>query len=245
MIAAAWAGADRMTEAFTTGEGVSWSEHEARLFSGTEGFFGPQYRAHLVAEWIPALDGVEEKLAAGGRVADVGCGYGTSTILMADAFPRSTVVGIDPHPESVQAARKAAAEAGVAERAKFEIADATGYGKDGAYDLVCFFDALHDMGDPVGAARYARDTLNPGGVVLLVEPNAADRAEDNINPIGRLGYALSTLFCVPNSRSQPVALGLGAQAGEARLREVMVEAGFSSFRRAAETPINLVLEARA
>ncbi len=235
--------ADRVEEAFGTGEGVGWHEHHPRLFAGTDAFFRPGYRAHLVSEWIPALDGVEDKLAAGARVADVGCGYGSSTITMAEAYPRSRFTGFDYHEDSVKAARKAAAQAGVADRVRFEVADAAGY-REGGYDLVCFFDCLHDLGDPVGAARRAYESLRPDGTVLLLEPYANDRVEDNFTPIGRMFYGASMFLCTPNSLSQPVARGLGAQAGEARLREVMTEAGFTRFRRATETPINLVLEAR-
>jgi len=243
VVAAMWAGVDRIEEAFSSGEGVGWHEQHPRLFSGTDAFFRPGYRAHLVAEWIPALDGVEDKLAAGARVADVGCGYGASTVLMAQAFPRSTFTGIDYHEASVGAATTAAAEAGVADRVSFEVADAASL-PGGDYDLVCYFDCLHDIGDPVGAARRAHEALRPDGTALLLEPNAADRVEDNLNPVGRLFYGASTFLCTPNSLSQDVGLGLGAQAGEARLRGVMEEAGFTRFRRVAETPINIVLEAR-
>ncbi|MDN5918030.1 MAG: class I SAM-dependent methyltransferase [Pseudonocardia sp.] len=243
LIAAIFASADRIEEAFTTGEGVGWHEHHPRLFAGTEEFFRPGYRAHLVTEWIPALDGVEQKLTAGARVADVGCGHGASTIVMAQAFPNSTFLGLDYHEGSINAARKNAAHAGVADRARFEVADATGLPGTG-YDLVCYFDALHDMGDPVGAARQAYQALRLDGTVLLVEPAAGDRVEDNLNPIGRMYYGASMFLCVPNSLSQPVGLGLGAQAGQARLGDVMAEAGFTRFRRAAETPVNIVLEAR-
>lgn len=243
IIAAIWDSADRIEEAFSTGEGVGWHEHHPRLFPGTEAFFRPGYRAHLVSEWIPALDGVEEKLREGARVADVGCGHGASTILMGEAYENSIFTGFDYHEASIKAAKKSAAEAGVADRVKFEVADAAGY-PGGDYDLVCFFDCLHDMGDPVGAARQAREALRPDGTVLLLEPYAGGRVEDNLNPIGRLYYGASTFLCTPNSLSQPGAAGLGAQAGEERLREVFAEAGFGRFRRAAETPINLVLEAR-
>lgn len=243
ILAAIWASVDRIEEAFGTGEGVGWHEHHPRLFAGTEAFFRPKYKAHLVAEWIPALEGVEDKLRVGARVADVGCGHGASTILMAQAYPSSAFTGFDYHEPSIKAARKAAADAGVADRAKFEVADATGI-RGGPYDVVCFFDALHDMGDPVGAALQAYEALRPDGTVLMVEPAAGDRVEDNLNPLGRLFYGASTFLCTPNSLSQPVGRGLGAQAGEGRLREVMTEAGFTRFRRAAETPVNLVLEAR-
>lgn len=243
LVATVFDSAERIEEAFGTGEGVGWHEHHPRLFSGTDAFFRPGYRAHLVSEWIPALDGVEDKLVARAKVADVGCGYGTSTILMAQAYPNSTFTGFDYHEDSIKAARKAAAHAGVADRVKFEVVDAAAY-RDGGYDLVCFFDCLHDMGDPVGAARRAYEALNPDGTVLLLEPFAGDRVEDNLNPIGRMFYGASMFLCTPNSLSQPVGRGLGAQAGEVRLREVMTEAGFTRFRRATQTPINLVLEAR-
>jgi SAM-dependent methyltransferase len=230
-------------EAFRTGRGVGWHEHDHRLFRGTERFFRPGYRTHLVADWLPTLDGVVAKLEAGGKLADVGCGHGASTIALAEAYPTAELVGFDYHDASIAAARKAAAEAGVAERVSFEVATAQDFPGDG-FDVVCFFDCLHDMGDPVGAARQALGALKPDGTVLLVEPFANDKLEDNINPVGRAFYGFSTVICTPASLSQDVALGLGAQAGEARLREVFEEAGFTKFRRATETPFNLVLEAR-
>ena len=234
-----------IAEAFRTGEGVGWHEHDRRLFEGTERFFRPSYRAHLVTEWIPALDGVEERLEEGGVVADVGCGRGASTILMAQAYPQSAFVGIDYHDGSIEAARESAAEAGVAERVRFQRGTAGEYAiPAGGYDLICFFDCLHDMGDPVGAAAHALDGLSPDGAMMLVEPRAGDRVEDNLNPVGRVFYGASTLLCTPNSLDQDGGRALGAQAGEARLREVATEAGFTNFRRAAETPFNLVLEAR-
>ena len=243
VIAACWAAEERLTDAFRTGEGVGWHEQHPRLFAGTERFFRPGYRAFLTSAWIPALDGVEEKLVRGARVADVGCGFGASAILMAEAYPASTVKGFDYHQGSVDAARKRATEAGVSDRVTFDTAHAKDFpGTD--FDLVCFFDCLHDMGDPVGAARHAREALAPTGTVLLVEPYANDGLEDNINPVGRLFYGASTFLCTPSSLSQEVGLALGAQAGEQRLRDVFTEAGFSSFRRATETPFNLVLEAR-
>ena len=199
---------------------------------------------HLVAEWLPALTGIVEKLERGANVADVGCGHGASTILMAQAFPASTFTGIDVHPESIATARTRAHEAGVADRVRFEVADATRYAGSG-YDLIAFFDALHDLGDPVGAARHARAALADDGSCMLVEPFAGDRIEDNLNPVGRMYYGFSTLVCTPGSLSQPGRAGLGTQAGEARLREVMLDGGFGSVRRAAQTPLNLVLEARA
>jgi SAM-dependent methyltransferase len=199
---------------------------------------------HLVPEWLPALTGAVEKLKRGARVADVGCGHGASTILMAEAFPASAFIGFDVHAASIATARTRAQDAGVADRVDFEVADATGYGGS-RYDLIAFFDALHDLGDPVGAARHARAALAGDGSCMLVEPFAGDRIEDNLNPVGRMYYGFSTLVCTPGSLSQPGRAALGTQAGEARLREVMLEGGFGSVRRAAETPLNLVLEARA
>ena len=233
----------KITEAFLKGHGVGWHEHDSCLFTGTERFFRPNYRAHLINEWIPALEGVEEKLKAGGRVADVGCGLGTSTILMAQAYPKSSLVGFDYHPESIELAREAARKAGVSDRVNFEVARAKDYpGKD--YDLVAFFDCLHDMGDPEGAARHVLQTLSSQGVWMIVEPYANDKLEDNLNPIGRVFYSASTMLCTPASLSQEVGLGLGAQAGEARLSRILKAAGFTRVRRAAETPFNIVLEAR-
>ena len=234
---------DRIVEAFRSGEGVGWHEHNPELFSGTERFFRPGYLANLVPSWIPALSGVEAKLRAGGKVADVGCGHGASTILMAQAYPKSTFFGYDYHQASIEAARKRASDAGVADRVTFETASAADYPETG-FDLVCHFDCLHDMGDPVGAARHTRESLKPDGSWLLVEPYANDDVADNLNPIGRIFYSASTIICTPASLSQDVGAALGAQAGEARLREVAVAAGFSSFRRASETPFNLVLEGR-
>jgi len=228
---------------FASGDGVGWHEHHHGLWHGTERAFAASYRTHLVSEWLPALDGVVAKLEAGARVADVGCGHGASTILLADAFPASRFVGIDYHGDSIATARQRAAEAGVADRVTFEVAGAADLPGEG-YDLVAFFDDFHDLGDPLGAARRAAAALAPGGSVLLVEPYAGDRVEDNLNPIGRLYYGFSTLVCTPGSLSQPGRAGLGTQAGEARLAEVLREAGFGDVRRAAETPLNLVLEAR-
>jgi SAM-dependent methyltransferase len=233
---------DRLVEAFRTGEGVGWHEHHHDLFEGCERFFRPGYAANLVGSWIPALEGVEDRLRTGARVADVGCGHGASTVLLAEAYPASTFVGFDCHDGSIDAARKRGAEAGVADRVSFQIGRAKDFA--GTYDLVCFFDCLHDMGDPVGACRHVREALSPDGTLLLVEPYAGDNIEDNLNPIGRVYYAASTLLCTPNSLSQEVGAALGAQAGEARLRAVVNEAGFTRFRRAAETPFNLVFEAR-
>ncbi len=233
----------KLTEAFRTGEGVGWHEHDHRLFEGTERFFRPGYRANLVADWIPALDGVEAKLIRGAKVADVGCGHGASTMIMAEAYPNSTFVGFDYHEGSIEAARGAAEKAGVGDRVSFAVAGAKDY-SGGGYDLVCFFDCLHDMGDPVGALRHVRETLAENGSVMVVEPNAGDRVEENLNPVGRVYYCASTMLCTPGSLDQEVGLALGAQAGEARLAEVIEEAGFSSCRRATETPLNLILEAR-
>jgi SAM-dependent methyltransferase len=232
----------RMVERFRTGEGLAWGEQDRELFEGTERFFRPGYAAHLVGEWIPALDGVREKLARGARVADVGCGHGASTLLMAEAWPRSTFVGYDNHAASIESARARAARAGVGGRVSFEVAEASSFPGDG-FDLVAHFDSLHDMADPVGAARRVRSALAKDGTWMLVEPHAGDRLEENLNPVGRLFYAASTLICVPNSLAGR-GLALGAQAGEARLREVVLQAGFTSFRRATETPFNVVLEAR-
>ncbi|MBV9193115.1 MAG: methyltransferase domain-containing protein [Solirubrobacterales bacterium] len=234
---------ETITRAFQTGTGVGWHEHHHDLFAGTERFFRPGYAANLVSSWIPALEGAQSKLEAGALVADVGCGHGASTILMAQAFPRSEFVGFDYHEASIEHARQAAAEAGVDGRVSFEVAPTKQYPGE-SYDLVAMFDCLHDMGDPVGAAAHVRQTLGQDGTWLIVEPYAGDRLEDNLNPVGRIYYGGSTLVCTPASRAQEVGLALGAQAGEARLHAVVAEGGFTRFRRAAETPFNLVLEAR-
>ncbi len=244
LIAAVFHDADRVAESFRSGRGVGWHEHHPCLFRGTERFFRPGYNANLVGGWIPALDGVEAKLKAGARVANVGCGHGASTVLMAEAYPNSRFHGFDYHAPSIERARAAAAEAFVDDRAGFAVARAQDF-DGGPYDLVCRFDALHDMGDPIGAAAHIREQLAPGGTFLLVEPFANDRLEDNLNPVGQLFYAASTMICTPASLSQEGRMGLGAQAGEARLREVATRAGFGHFRRAAETPFNLVFELRA
>ncbi|MGH3412718.1 MAG: class I SAM-dependent methyltransferase [Marmoricola sp.] len=230
----------RLLDAFRTGEGISWGDHHPELYPACERFFAPSYRNHLVTSWIPAMDGVDQRLRSGARVADIGCGHGASTMVMAEAYPASTFTGFDPHPDSVAAARKRAAEAGVADRAKFEVG--TGADFTGSYDLVTYFDCLHDMGDPTGAARHAREALGTGGALMVVEPLAGDRLEDNLNPVGATYYAFSTQLCTPNSLSQG-GTALGAQAGEARLREVLTEAGFGSVERVAETPFNMVLSA--
>jgi 2-polyprenyl-3-methyl-5-hydroxy-6-metoxy-1,4-benzoquinol methylase len=234
---------EHIADAFVSGAGFGWHEHEHDVFDGCRRFFEPGYRANIVQSWIPALDGVEAKLIAGGRVADVGCGQGASSIVIAEGYPNATVHGTDAHEGSIAEARRLAAAAGVDERVTFaaEYADALA---PGSYDLVTTFDCLHDMGDPVGAARQVRAALAPHGVWMIVEPIAGDRVEDNLNPVGRAYYAFSTLLCTPSSLSQEVGLALGAQAGEARLREVLGSAGFTRVRRAAETPFNVVLEAR-
>ncbi|MDM0113667.1 class I SAM-dependent methyltransferase [Variovorax sp. J22R133] len=235
---------DKVQKAFRDGTGLGWHEHHPSLFTGTERFFRAGYNASLEPSWIPALDGMSERLQAGARVADVGCGFGASTIVLAQAYPRSTFIGYDFHEPSISAARERAAAAGVADRVSFEVAGAKTYpGRD--FDLVAFFDCLHDMGDPVGAARHVRETLAPNGTWMIVEPFANDRLEDNINPVGRIFYSASTMICTPCSLSQEVGLGLGAQAGEERLGKVVREGGFGRFRRAAQTPFNLVFEARA
>jgi SAM-dependent methyltransferase len=243
VVAACLKDEERIADAFRTGKGVGWHEHHPCLFVGTERFFRPNYRANLVSQWIPALAGVEAKLKAGTRVADVGCGLGTSTILMAQAYPKSTFSGFDYHPESIALAKEAAAKAGVSDRVKFEVARAKEYPGTG-YELVTFFDCLHDMGDPEGAAKHVLKTLAPDGTWMIVEPFANDKLEDNLNPIGRAFYSASTMLCTPASLSQEVGLALGAQAGEARLAKVLHSAGFTRVRRAAETPFNLVFEAR-
>ncbi|MGH8929501.1 MAG: class I SAM-dependent methyltransferase [Egibacteraceae bacterium] len=240
--AAVFAMAPQITEGFRTGAGVGWHEHGAGLFEGTERFFRSGYRANIVPAWIPALEGVEAKLHAGVRVADIGCGHGSSTILMAQAYPASTFVGYDYHRASIDAARHRAAEAAVSDRVRFEVATAAGY--PGSYDLVTCFDALHDMGDPVAAACHVLASLAPEGSWMIVEPCAGDHVEDNLNPVGRLYYAVSTMICTPASLAQDGRMALGAQAGPARLEEVIRAAGFTRVRQAAETPFNIVLEAR-
>jgi SAM-dependent methyltransferase len=233
----------KIIDAFRTGAGVGWHEHDPNLFEGVERFFRPGYNAHLVGEWIPSLRGVKEKLEKGATVADVGCGHGASTIIMAKAFPKSTFVGFDYHQASIDAARERARAAGVADRVRFEVGSAQEF-PGGGYDLIAFFDCLHDMGDPVGAAKHVRQALAADGTWLLVEPFAGDKVEDNLNPIGRVFYSVSTLVCTQASLSQEVGLALGAQAGEGRLQDVLKQAGFTRVRLATETPFNLVIEAR-
>jgi SAM-dependent methyltransferase len=234
---------DRITEAIRTGEGFPWHDHDPVLFEGTERFFRPGYVANLVSSWIPSLDGVEDKLRAGARVADVGCGHGSSTLLLAAAYSASQIVGFDYHTPSVEEARKRAVDAGLANRVSFEVASAADFPGEG-YDLVAIFDALHDMPDPLTAARHVRETLADDGTLLLVEPYANDRLEDNLNPVGRLYYGASTVICVAHSMAEEPRTALGAQAGEGRLTELLHKAGFSHVRRATETPFNLVIEAR-
>jgi SAM-dependent methyltransferase len=233
----------RIVESFRSGAGMGWHEHAEGVFHGCEKFFRPGYAANLVSSWIPALDGVKEKLERGAKVADIGCGRGASTILMAKAFPKSKFTGFDYHDKSVQGARESAQRAGVADRVTFEVASAKAFpGKD--YDFACVFDCLHDMGDPVGAAKHVKQALANDGTWMIVEPFANDDLKDNLNPVGRVYYGFSTLLCTPCSRSQEVAMCLGAQAGEARIKEVAKAAGFTRFRRATETPFNIVYEAR-
>ncbi|QUH03771.1 methyltransferase domain-containing protein [Saccharopolyspora erythraea] len=233
----------RITEAFRTGAGFGWHEHHEDVFVGCDAFYRAGYVAELVASWIPALEGVDAKLTAGARVADLGCGLGSTSVLIAQAYPRTTVVGSDYHAESIELARKQAARAGVTDRVTFEVSTAQSF-TGGDFDLVTMFDCLHDMGDPLGAARQVRRALAPDGTWLLVEPNAADDVEDNFNPVGRLYYSGSTFLCVPNALSQPGGYALGAQAGESATRRVAADAGFTRFRRATQTPFNLVYEIR-
>jgi len=232
---------DTIIERFRTGDGFAWGDHDQHVLGGCERFFRPGYLNNLASEWIPALTGVEAKLVAGARIADVGCGHGTSTLLLAQTYPASVVVGFDAHAGSIDVARKRAADAGLADRVRFQVASATTF--NGCYDLVCFFDGLHDMGDPVGACAHARDHLAPGGTLMLIEPFANYDLSQNLNPVGAAYYGFSTLLCTPSSLSQEVGAALGAQAGEARLRETVTAAGFSALRRAAQTPFNLVLQA--
>jgi SAM-dependent methyltransferase len=243
VVAAGWADEAKTIEAFRTGKGVSWGEHDGRLHCGVAAFYRNGYRASLVPEWLPALDGVVAKLEAGARVADVGCGHGHSTVLMAEAFPNARFFGFDTHKGSIDAAQTHAREAGLSDRAKFVQSDAK-EPLPGPFDLVCFFDCLHDLGHPVEAARRAREALAEDGVLMLVEPYAADRVEDNLNPVGRIYYSGSTWLCCAHAISEAGTHVLGAQAGEARLAQICREAGLSRVRRAAQTPFNLILEAR-
>jgi len=238
-----WFDEHRSIEAFRTGRGISWGEHDARLYQGCAAFYRTAYQGHLVSDWLPALERATEKLNTGARIADVGCGHGHSTIIMAKAFPESQFWGFDFHPGSIDAARRNAEERGVSERVTFEVADAKNYSAEG-FDLICFFDCLHDMGDPVGVAAHARESLSEDGSVMLVEPYASDRVEDNLNPIGRLYYSASTTLCCAHSLSEDVGLALGAQAGEKQLASVFKKAGFRTFRAAKKTPFNLILEAQ-
>ncbi len=243
VLAAMWRADEQLVEGIRSGNGMGWHEHHPRLFVGTERFFRPGYRSYLTSSWIPALEGVEAKLQSGASVADVGCGLGASTIIMAQAYPNSSFHGYDYHDGSIALARERAREAGISSNVRFERAHAKDY-PGGNYDLICYFDCLHDMGDPIGAARHARQALKDDGSVLLVEPMAQDNLADNLNPLGAMFYGASTFLCTPNAMSQGGGPALGAQAGEARLREVFREAGFNRFRRATETPFNLVLEAK-
>lgn len=242
-ISSMWMDEEKVIQAFRSGRGIGWHEHHPHLFCGCEAFFRTGYRAHLTTDWIPALEGMHSRLQAGAKVADVGCGHGASTIIMAQAYPNSTFYGFDYHVESIATARQRAKAAGIADRVHFEVASAKNY-PVAEYDLICFMDCLHDLGDPVGAAKHARQALNPEGAILLVEPFAGDTLSDNLNVVGRMYYAASTAICTPNSLSQEVGLGLGAQAGVKRLSRVMNEAGLTQVRVATQTPFNLVLEVR-
>lgn len=243
LIASAYIDEPKITDAFQTGAGVGWHEHHECLFRGCERFFRPGYRANLVSTWLPSLEGVVEKLRAGAKVADIGCGAGASTIIMAAAFPNSAFFGFDYHERSINRAREASEEAGASTNLRFEVASAKDVpGRD--FDLVCCFDCLHDMGDPVGAARHVREMLKPDGTFMIVEPMAGDSLSENLNPVGRMYYSASTMICTPGSKAQEVGLALGAQAGEGRMRQVLADAGFTRIRRTAETPFNLVIEAR-
>jgi SAM-dependent methyltransferase len=243
VITSVYKDAPKVVNAFRSGNGLGWHEHDPDLYEGTERFFRPNYAANLVSSWIPALDGVEAKLKGGAKVADIGCGHGVSTILMAQAYPKSTFTGFDYHPPSIEWARKSAEKKSVADRCRFEVAPAKSYPGDN-YDFVAFFDCLHDMGDPAGAAGHVRQSLKQDGTWMIVEPFANDTLAENLNPVGRVFYAASTVICTPASKAQEVGLALGAQAGEARLREITAKGGFTRFRRATQTPFNLVLEAR-
>ncbi len=243
VVASMWADEDKAADAIRTGKGVAWGDHDGRLYCGVAAFFRNGYAANLVENWLPALDGVEGRLKAGARVADIGCGHGHSTVLMAKAYPNSKFYGYDVHKDSIEEARRIAEEAGVADRVEFAVADASSFTETNL-DLICFFDCLHDMGHPVAAARHALQALAEGGSVMLVEPAAADRVGDNVNPVGRLYYAASTVLCCAHAISENGTHVLGAQAGRARLGEVFAEAGFGALTLATETPFNLILQAR-
>lgn len=244
IISACFKDEPKITQAFRTGEGVGWHEHDANLFFGTERFFRPNYEQNLLTTWIPALDGVGEKLAKGATVADVGCGHGASTMLMAKAFAKSRFCGFDYHSGSIEYARHVAGRDGLLDQISFEVASSKSYPVNGGYDLVTFFDCLHDMGDPTGAAKHVLESLKPDGAWMIVEPFAGDKPEENHNPVGRIFYSASTMLCTPASLAQEVGAALGAQAGEERIRDVVTAGGFTRFRRAAQTPFNLVFEAR-
>ncbi|HET6168626.1 MAG TPA: class I SAM-dependent methyltransferase [Terracidiphilus sp.] len=244
IISACFKDEPKISQAFRTGEGVGWHEHDANLFFGTERFFRPNYESNLLSSWIPALDGVGEKLAAGATIADVGCGHGASTMLMAKAFAKSHFCGFDYHSGSIEYARHVAGRDGLLDQINFEVASSKSYPVNGGYDLVTFFDCLHDMGDPTGAASHVLSSLKPDGTWMIVEPFANDTPEENHNPVGRIFYSASTMICTPASLAQEVGAALGAQAGEKRIRDVVTAAGFTRFRRAAQTPFNLVFEVR-
>lgn len=239
---ALWQSEDKVANVFKTGEGIAWADNHHRLFCGSEALFRPGYKAYLSSSWVKSLNGVEEKLITGAKVADVGCGHGASAIVLAKAYPNSTFYGFDSHEQSIETAKLRAKEAGVHDNLYFSVSKAKDYAEQD-FDLICFMDCLHDMGDPVGAAAHAKKSLKPDGTLLLVEPEAADSVADNINPVSRMYYAASTAVCTPCSKSQEVGLALGAQAGQKRLTQVLTEAGFNNIRRAAETPFNMVLEA--